>query len=52
MRKKTGLMAKISYFVISMVVIALAYLYTDELVEWMLSQMTEFMYQQLSMIGM
>lgn len=52
MRKKSGFGVKLSYFIVSMVVIAGAYLYTDELVEWIFAQMTEFVNQQFPMIGM
>ena len=51
MRRKPGFMVKFSYFVASMIVIAGAYLYTDELAAWAFAQMTEFMNHQLGMLG-
>lgn len=41
MRKKESMAVKISYFVVSMIVIGMAYMYTDDIMAWVFGMMMD-----------
>lgn len=41
MNKKTNIGIKVSYFVVSMIMIGLAYMYTDDIMAWVFGMMTD-----------
>ena len=41
MNKKTNICVKVSYFMVSLIVIILAYLYTDDLMVWVFEMMMD-----------
>ena len=44
---KKGMVAKVSYFIVSMIMIGAAYFYTDDLMVWVFGMLTDAMNVQL-----